>query len=130
MNLQRGQKVRFVRDTDTHFVDPRFEYPGIDYDEYARLHEPHRVLAGSVGCFEAFLVHVGGLSVVTETTAETPLCEVILGRTRRWQARVPAEAIEPCDPALEVTPLCGCVDRTLLPPTHGFWEDPVDGESG
>jgi hypothetical protein len=124
MKLQRGQKVRFVRDTDTHFVDPRFLHAGIDYDEYARLHEPHRVLAGSVACFETFLLHVEGLSVVTESTTETPLCEVILGRTRCWEARVPADAIEPCDPATEVTPLCGCVDSTLLPPEHCFREDP------
>jgi hypothetical protein len=124
MKLQRGQKVRFVRDTDTHFVDPRFVHAGIDYDEYARLHEPHRVLAGSIGRFEAYLVHVEGLSVVTESNQETPLCEVLLGRTRCWEARVPADAIEPCNPAGEVTSLCGCVDRTLLPPAHCFWEDP------
>lgn len=127
MKLQRGQKVRFVRDTDTHFVDPRFLYPGIDYDEYARLHEPHRVLAGTIGRFECFLAHIEGLSIVTETSAKTPLCEVGLGRTRHWEARVPADAIEACDPALELTPLCGCVDRTLLAPTHCFWEDPIDG---
>jgi hypothetical protein len=129
MKLQRGQKVRFVRDTDTHFVDPRLVHSGLDYDEYARLHEPHRVLAGSIGTFQAYLVLIEGLSVVTETAAETPLCEVILGRTRCWEARVPADALEPCDPALEVTPLPGCVDRTLLPPDHCFWEDPVDRES-
>ncbi|HEY7374449.1 MAG TPA: hypothetical protein VIF57_19955 [Polyangia bacterium] len=129
MKLQRGQKVRFLRDTDTAFVDPRFEYPGIDYEEWDRIHEPHRVLAGSIARFASFLAHIEGLSIVTDTTAETPLCEVVLGRTRFWEARVPADAIEACDPALEVTPLCGCVDRTLLPPTHCFWEDPVDGAS-
>ena len=129
MKLQPGQKVRFVRDTDTHFVDPRLVHPGIDDDAYTRLHEPHRVVAGSIACFGAYLVHIEGLSIVTETTAQTPLCEVILGRTRSWEARVPAEAIEPCDPTLEVTPLCACVDSTLLPATHCFREDPVDRES-
>jgi hypothetical protein len=127
MKLRRGQKVRFVGDVNTHFVDPRFLYAGIDDEEYARLHEPHRVLAGSVACFDAYLVQVEVLSIVTETTTQTPLCEVTLGRTRFWGARVPADALEPCDRAVEVTPLCGCVDSTLLPPTHCFWEDPQSG---
>ncbi len=121
--LIRGQKVRVVRDVNTHYFDSRFEYAGMDYDEYARLHEPHVLRAGSIARFDGYAAPTMIVGVITEGRVPTDLCEVILGRERFWLARVPTDSLEACEPGMELTPLQACVDLAGLPLDHHFRTD-------
>lgn len=58
--FRKGDRVRLVRDVSTFFINPDYEYPGIDYEEYARIHEPLLLRGGVVAQFESYLVWVQG----------------------------------------------------------------------
>ncbi len=124
MKMTRGQRIRLIRDVQTIYVDSRCEYPGISDADYARLQSPIGLRAGTIAVFEQYWCSVPGLGVLTPATEETPLCEVILGRSETYRIDVPTESIAPCNADLEPTPLLQCVvDPDGLAAHHLFRQD-------
>ena len=124
MKMTRGQRIRLIRDVQTIYVDSRYEYRGISDADYARLQSPICLRAGTIAVFEQYWCRVPGLCLLTPATEETPLCEVILGRSETHRVDVPTESIAPCDEGFEPTPLLQCVvDPDGLDAHHLFRQD-------
>ena len=107
-----------MRDVSTFFVNPRYEYPGIDYEEYARIHEPLLLRGGVVAQFEWYLKRVPGLAVVTNSNAETETCGLLLGWRDFYRVDVPTDALEACAATEPLTRLAACAEG--LPADHHF----------
>jgi len=107
-----------VREVSTFFINPDYEYPGLDYEEYARIHEPLLLRGGIVAQFESYLISVPDLAVVTDSKAETEKCDVVLGRRHFYLVAVPTDALEACAATEPLTPLAECAEQ--LPPGHHF----------
>lgn len=122
-SFRTGQKVRLTTAVDTAFIDPKYIHPGIDYDEYARMHEPVHLPAGSVAKFCGYLAFTPLIGVVTDSKNPTELCEIVLGRTRFCVVRMSPGALEACDPATPATPLAAYAAD--FPADHEFQKDPV-----
>jgi hypothetical protein len=116
--FRNGQTVRVVRNVATNVIDERFEYPGIDYDEYARIHIPVTLLAGSVVRFDSYLTLVRALWVMTLSKSATDLCQVVIGRGPCSLVDVPPDVLEGCEQNVELTPRIACVK-----PPPDFWND-------
>jgi hypothetical protein len=102
----------------TFFVDPKLEYPGLDYQEYARIHEPLLLRGGVVAQFQWYLEWVPGLAVGTTSSAETGQCGILLGWRDFYLVDVPTDALEARVAGEPLTPLAACAEG--LPPDHHF----------
>ena len=107
-----------MRGVSTFFVNPEYEYPGLDYEEYARIHEPLLLRGGVVAQFESYWKWVPGLAVGTTSSAETEQCGIVLGCRHFYLADVPTDALEACAATEPLTPLAACAEG--LPPDHHF----------
>jgi hypothetical protein len=116
--FRKGDRVRLVREVSTFFVNPGREYPGIDYQEYARIHEPLLLREGIVAQFEWYLKEVKGLTVMTPWSAETETCGILLGWRDFYRVDVPADALRACAATEPLTPLAACAEG--LPANHHF----------
>jgi hypothetical protein len=116
--FRKGEKVRLAREVSTFFVNPDHEYAGIDYEEYARIHEPLLLRAGIVAQFESYLKKVEGLAVVTPWNAETETCGILLGWRDFYRVDVPTDALRACAATEPLTPLAACAEG--LPANHHF----------
>jgi len=116
--FRKGDRVRLVREVSTFFVNPAYEYPGIDYEEYARIHEPLLLREGIVAQFEWYLKLIKDLAIVTPYNAETDRCGILLGWRDFYRVDVPADALKACAATEPLTPLAACSEG--LPADHHF----------
>jgi|ERR1051325_10771505 len=108
--FRKGERVRLVREVSTFFVNPDHEYPGIDYQEYAQLHEPLLLREGIVARFESYLKVIKDLAVVTPWNSETETCGILLGWPDSYRVDVPTDALTACAATEPLTPLAACAD--------------------
>jgi hypothetical protein len=115
-----GQKVRLRVDVTIEYIDPKFDGPSLSPQDYARICDSLRLVAGTIGAFGRYWVHIPSLNILTPSTKETGLCDVVLGRALHYCATMSPDALELADAAAALTPLGDCVDVRALEGDHYF----------
>ena len=120
----KNDKIIFIDSVDTTITDGRYDYAGIDYEEYHKIQLPIRIKKGTIGFFLSYLCSVEFLHVLTFCTSPTELCEIILGKKNIHSISVNSKAIKLVeDINIEVTPLHKCFDTKDLPKDHYVFTD-------
>lgn len=124
--FKKNDKIKLLHDVETVFIDPKGQYPGIDYEEYAHLQSKIVLKQGTIALFFAYqeyLPELHVMQVISKPGIETDFCIIKLGRNKPYLIDVKTKDITNASLSDEITTLDKCVDSNSLPEGHYFLED-------